>query len=436
MKTSNLRNLITKKLTGILFILLMSLSFLSTAALGIVDEDNSISLISIWLNNDSQNLTVNYGTDAVLSVQVDSNAEFNLLIELIGVGTTRTIENRNIDADNYNSYQETYIIDTTQIGAAALSNYYTIRVTARNLETDNAVAQLLTLRVNRQYFNNVTLVNTSVLTLPDEDNDGETDQFDNCPLIYNPTQADSDSDGEGNACDTPVINGIISQTAAENKLLSVTFSVEDPNGENLTYSASVSANAAPHLADLFGGRKIIITDNHNGTAVLQLKPLYTMVGHPNTEKTFTVTVQASDGSETASRSFTVKAIDVNRNPTLAPIGNKEVELGDTLIIELSAADPDLEDRNNLVFSSNGVDLEDNIFSWTPNASQLGLHSVNFRATDGFDSDQESITINVVSKQIPDETPRLQIGEIGTQTVYESMLLLQMELLMLHLLVLQ
>jgi len=40
---------------------------------------------------------------------------------------------------------------------------------------------------------------------PDNDNDGVPNAVDNCPLTFNPTQADSDHDGVGDACD-PLLN--------------------------------------------------------------------------------------------------------------------------------------------------------------------------------------------------------------------------------------
>lgn len=67
------------------------------------------------------------------------------------------------------------------------------------------------------------LDNSYVVTMTDIDNDGVRDSTDNCPLIYNPDQTDTDLDSQGNICDTdddndgipdvsddcPLISGII-----------------------------------------------------------------------------------------------------------------------------------------------------------------------------------------------------------------------------------
>ena len=45
-------------------------------------------------------------------------------------------------------------------------------------------------------------INFSVTFGQDSDGDGVLDEFDNCPLTYNPDQLDTDSDGAGDACDT------------------------------------------------------------------------------------------------------------------------------------------------------------------------------------------------------------------------------------------
>src|SRR4029450_13081063 len=41
----------------------------------------------------------------------------------------------------------------------------------------------------------------SLLALNAPDGDGIFDPFDNCPSVFNPTQADGDADGAGTACD-------------------------------------------------------------------------------------------------------------------------------------------------------------------------------------------------------------------------------------------
>jgi parallel beta-helix repeat protein len=46
-----------------------------------------------------------------------------------------------------------------------------------------------------------TSITIDVSSVQDSDGDGVEDDVDNCPLIYNPDQADVDNDGSGNACD-------------------------------------------------------------------------------------------------------------------------------------------------------------------------------------------------------------------------------------------
>lgn len=40
----------------------------------------------------------------------------------------------------------------------------------------------------------------------DHDNDGHNDSVDNCPLVANPGQKDSDANGVGDACDTDILD--------------------------------------------------------------------------------------------------------------------------------------------------------------------------------------------------------------------------------------
>lgn len=53
----------------------------------------------------------------------------------------------------------------------------------------------------RIYFDRV-LVSSALPPPPDSDGDGIEDSLDNCPLVANPDQLDTDGDGQGDACDT------------------------------------------------------------------------------------------------------------------------------------------------------------------------------------------------------------------------------------------
>ena len=73
---------------------------------------------------------------------------------------------------------------------------------------------------------------------PDYDGDGVPNATDNCPLVANPTQVDSDADGLGDACDSISANLSISKTDSP-----------DPAaiGSSLTYSITIN-NTGPNTA--------------------------------------------------------------------------------------------------------------------------------------------------------------------------------------------
>ena len=79
----------------------------------------------------------------------------------------------------------------------------------------------------------------------DPDRDGIHMAVDNCPLVYNPDQKDTNNDGVGDACEVappstnqkPVLASIGDKTVKEGKLLEFTVSAADADNDTLTFTA-------------------------------------------------------------------------------------------------------------------------------------------------------------------------------------------------------
>ena len=84
---------------------------------------------------------------------------------------------------------------------------------------------------------------TSALAATDTDSDGVIDSSDNCTLVHNPLQRDTDSDGYGNICD-PDFDGNLVVNAADLAYLKSKFFTSDPladlNGDGVAASADLA----------------------------------------------------------------------------------------------------------------------------------------------------------------------------------------------------
>jgi len=94
---------------------------------------------------------------------------------------------------------------------------------------------------------------------------------------------------------------------------------------------------------------------------------------------------------------TVRITTANRPPVLAPISNRTVGLGDTLVLQLTATDPDVDP---LTFSVDplpanaSLDATTGRFTFTPAANQVGTLVLTFKVSDGKLGDEKPITVTV------------------------------------------
>ena len=108
----------------------------------------------------------------------------------------------------------------------------------------------------------------------------------------------------------------------------------------------------------------------------------------------------------------------NRRPSLDPIGDRQIEVGQQLTIFVNATDPD---GDNIVYRVNGLrsswmSLEGNRFTASPKPEHEGVYELTFRASDGSLSVTERVMITVREpEQNNNQAPRLQ--PVGDRQMY-------------------
>ncbi|MCK4573148.1 MAG: hypothetical protein KAU36_02200, partial [candidate division Zixibacteria bacterium] len=139
------------------------------------------------------------------------------------------------------------------------------------------------------------------------------------------------------------------------------------------------------------------TDNGDGTGNFYWMPEYGQAG------AYIVTFGADDGTDTAEEVVTITVVTGNLPPVLAYTGPQTTVEGDTLVIDISAIDPDggppMLIAERMPDTSLFLEFVDNgdgtgRFRFTPGYIQAGLTSVTFRAYDGMDDDKEIVLIQV------------------------------------------
>ncbi|MBU1613671.1 tandem-95 repeat protein, partial [Patescibacteria group bacterium] len=202
------------------------------------------------------------------------------------------------------------------------------------------------------------------------------DQAGTYPVTFIATDTQGDSDSEtititvNNINLPPVLDHIADITVNEGQTITIPPTASDPDGDSLTFSYSDWMSA----------------DTYTTT--------YDDAG------TYTVIVTVSDGELSDSQAVTITVNNVNRCPILAEIGNRSVNEGSLLTIDLTCSD---SDNDPLVFSIEGlpagatfIDNGDTTatFSWTPGYGNSANYEVSFAVSDGACTDQEDIIISV------------------------------------------
>jgi hypothetical protein len=164
-------------------------------------------------------------------------------------------------------------------------------------------------------------------------------------------------------------------------------------------TASLTVNPESTTA----GQSALLTWTTSGATSVSIAPVPGSVAasgsqsvNPFITTTYTLTASNSIGTTTSTATLTVEP-GANQPPVLNPIGDKSATVGQLLTFGISASDPESQP---LIYSTSplpaGAALNGLTFSWTPDGTQQGPHTVTFTVSDGLDSDSETITINVAS----------------------------------------
>jgi hypothetical protein len=204
----------------------------------------------------------------------------------------------------------------------------------------------------------------------------------------------------------PVLSPIGNKSVREGETLLFSIDASDRDGDNFTFAA---ANVPAGAYFNPNSRQFRWVTGYGDAG--------------NYEVTFTVTDDGDAVSLSDSETVTLSVGDVNRPPVLAAIGSKHIDEGATMVLSISATDPD---GDNLDYATGSLpigtifDAETQTFSWTTDSSDAGNYLVTFTVTDDGSpplTDSETVPITVGDVNQPPV-----MGTIGNRAVSERELL--------------
>ena len=182
----------------------------------------------------------------------------------------------------------------------------------------------------------------------------------------------------------PIFTPVAAQSATVGQAFSLAVSARDPEGGMMLLSVGNGPTGST------------FSDAGNGSGTFRWTPSAADLG------AHTLTFHAADtGTPMAVANLDIVVAvgqAANRPPVLAPIGNQQLDPGQTLAFTLSALDPE---GQALSYSATGLPTGAQLvganFSWTPDTTQIGQHPVTFKVTDTgtpVASDSEAVVISI------------------------------------------
>jgi hypothetical protein len=179
---------------------------------------------------------------------------------------------------------------------------------------------------------------------------------------------------------TPVITSSASFSADENQTAIGTVTATDEDGDDITFSIS--------------GSEININSS-TGVLTFASAPDY------ETKSTYTATVTASDGTNTATQDITVNVTDVNEAPAFTSPTSYSVDENQSSAGQLTASDPE---GNTLIFSLGSGTDDNNLninsstgvltFKQNPNYEIADSYQITASVNDGTNLVSQNVTINI------------------------------------------
>lgn len=213
----------------------------------------------------------------------------------------------------------------------------------------------------------------------------------------------------------PVITAITDQVVDENQLWTLKVEYSDPDKED-EGKLVITAENLPEGATF-----------EAATAQFNWTPTYDQSGdYPG------ITVNLNDPAGLGdSKSFNLKVNHVNRTPELAAIPATGGAENSAISFALSGTDPDIEDEGKLMYACLNLpagatlDARSGEFTWTPNFTQAGEYTLNFKISDpaGLAAEQSAVItvsdvnrvpiLNAVANATVNEDQQLKINLVGS-----------------------